>query len=80
MTYKQKDQHILIGVSSFARGYNVKINPQFGQAGNQGAAPTFIDHCGTASYFVRVALFRDWIDEQLIGAKFCQNSGDADDQ
>ena len=36
--------------------------------------------CGKDSYFARVALVRDWIDEQLGGATFCRNNGDADDQ
>ena len=38
-----------------------------------------LEGCGKGSYFVRVAYFRDWIDEQLRGATFCQNNGDADD-
>ena len=54
-------------------------NNIYNNIGNQGQT-VYKDKCGTASYFVRVALFRDWIDEQLVGAKFCQNSGDADDQ
>ena len=81
-TYRQQNQqHILIGVASFARGYRVTRNPNFGNpyiSGHQ--PPVFEDACGTASYFVRVALFRDWIDEQLTGATFCQNNGDADEK
>ena len=35
---------------------------------------------GVSSNFARVALARDWIDNQLKEATFCQNNGDADDQ
>ena len=47
---------------------------------NRPVPQTRYRQCGVASMFARVALVRDWIDEQLKEATFCQNNGDADDQ
>ena len=72
MTYKQRDQHILIGVTSFGWGKSIYVSRPIPGTRNK--------QCGVSSNFARVALARDWIDNQLKEATFCQNNGDADDQ
>ena len=61
-TYKQNDQHVLIGVTSWGRGASSKPGTT----------------CGDSSMFLRISHVRSWIDEKLTNTKFCKFAGVAD--
>ena len=66
-TYKQRDQHILFGVSSWVVG---KQRPRYWPY-MYSQAPI---KCGTRSEFCRVSDVRDWIDRTMDNPIFCRNS------
>ena len=72
-TYKQGDQHILIGVDSFASGPPVDIQNinlvQF--------ASHHKKNCGKDTGFCKVSEVREWLDSYLKLAHHCYSGLDA---
>ena len=72
ITYKQGNQHILIGVITSATG----------QGETYGKPNSFGSHaiknkCGGKTGFAKVSGVRDWIDQILSGATICDNGVNA---
>ena len=71
-TFKQGDQHILIGVITSATGQG-ESRPKPGSFGGQ----IIKNKCGGKTGFAKVSGVRDWIDKILSGATICDQGVNA---
>ena len=83
LTYKQGDQHIMIGVVSY--GFGVDVGPDINSPISGPKPPTAPGggqppkrkpqkkKCGEDNYYCRVAEMRSFIDFTLQNAKFCSD-------